>query len=230
MRLVTKLLPSIRTRFCKQSFRTVSNLSPKLPSTFSICGKEYQTDEWTNITPRIVSFVDQRLHQARSNPLCLIADGIKSHFNEFDIFEYPSPVVDLEANFDSLLIAKDHVSRAKADTYYVNSNLLLRSHTSAHQAHCLKKGSNAFVCIADVFRRDAIDKTHFPVFHQCEVLKLCDVRIIYANDSLPYFILPRFVFSLKMLSTRKLARGPILLKNFTSKKLRALLKLTANNL
>lgn len=140
--------------------------------TIDICGHEYAGDKWTNVTTKILSLTNRQLTKSHSNPLCLISDGIKDQFSEFDHFEFPSPVVDLHANFDSLLVPKDHVSRSKSDTYYVNASNLLRSHTSAHQAHCLKKGSKAFVCVADVFRRDSVDRTHFPVFHQCEVLKL----------------------------------------------------------
>ena len=140
--------------------------------TLKICGQEYATDSWTNITPKILSFVEKKIFKRPSNPLGLIASGIKDHFEDFHHFDYPCPVVTLYDNFDSLLIPKDHVSRQKSDTYYVNQNLVFRCHTSAHQVHCLKKGSKSFVCVADVFRRDAIDSTHFPVFHQSEVFKL----------------------------------------------------------
>lgn len=159
---------------CLISSRRLCSTRPKkkLPDTVEIYSQRYKTDDWTNVTPKIVSLIGRNLYKTEPNPLYLISQGIRQHFNQFDYFEYESPVVDLEANFDSLLIAKDHVSRDKADTYYVNRELLLRSHTSAHQAHCLKQGSSQFVCIADVYRRDAIDATHFPAFHQCEVMQL----------------------------------------------------------
>lgn len=112
------------------------------------------------------------MYRDAGNPIGLVTQTIHSHFSGFDVLDYPSPVVTVEDNFDSLLIPKDHVSRSKHDTYYVNKDLLLRCHTSAHQGHGLKGGSKKFVCVADVYRRDAIDSTHFPAFHQCEVLKL----------------------------------------------------------
>lgn len=156
---------SFQVRNCSQQVRTY-------PPEITIFGKTYQTDEWTNVTPRILSLIGKRLYDTPSNPLQLISGGICDHFSNFDIFEFPSPVVSVHDNFDSLLIPKDHVSRGKSDTYYVNSNHLLRCHSSAHQNHCLQSGSRNFICIADVFRRDAIDSTHYPVFHQCEGFKI----------------------------------------------------------
>jgi phenylalanyl-tRNA synthetase alpha subunit len=43
---------------------------------------------------------------------------------------------------------------------------VLRTHTSAHQTELLRQGVDAFLCSGDVFRRDEIDATHYPVFHQ----------------------------------------------------------------
>lgn len=154
--------------------RRCHSLVDTRPKDVSICGKTYLTDDWTNVTPRILSLIGKRLYDTPHNPLQLISAGLTEHFSDsFDQFEYPSPVVTVEDNFDSLLIPKDHISRGKSDTYYVNSKHLLRCHTSAHQNHCLQAGSEAFICVADVYRRDAIDSTHYPVFHQCEGFKIC---------------------------------------------------------
>lgn len=46
--------------------------------------------------------------------------------------------------------------------------LLLRPHTSAHQNELLRSGSTSFLVTGDVYRRDTIDRTHYPVFHQME--------------------------------------------------------------
>ena len=69
-------------------------------------------------------------------------------------------------NFDDILIPADHVSRGYNDTYYVDSETVLRCHTSAHQAEMLRKGETHFLVTGDVYRRDSIDATHYPVFHQ----------------------------------------------------------------
>ena len=69
-------------------------------------------------------------------------------------------------NFDDVLVPADHVSRSYNDTYYVDSQTVLRCHTSAHQAELLRDGHTHFLVTGDVYRRDSIDSTHYPVFHQ----------------------------------------------------------------
>jgi len=49
-------------------------------------------------------------------------------------------IVDVNKNFDELLVPKDHPSRKKSESYYVTENLMLRPHTSVHQIDTLKKG------------------------------------------------------------------------------------------
>ncbi|XP_057448801.1 phenylalanine--tRNA ligase, chloroplastic/mitochondrial-like [Lotus japonicus] len=71
-------------------------------------------------------------------------------------------------NFDDVLVPEDHVSRSYNDTYYVDPQTVLRCHTSAHHAELLKNGNTHFLVTGDVYRRDSIDSTHYPVFHQME--------------------------------------------------------------
>lgn len=59
-------------------------------------------------------------------------------------FDDLSPIVTAENNFDVLNVPKDHSSRSKSDTYYVNNTHLLRTHTSAHQKDHLASGLNHF--------------------------------------------------------------------------------------
>lgn len=67
---------------------------------------------------------------------------------------------------------KNHPSRSKTDCYYVNKDNLLRAHTSAHQYELIKSGLDSFLVFGDVYRRDEIDSKHYPVFHQCEGVRL----------------------------------------------------------
>lgn len=77
-------------------------------------------------------------------------------------------MVSTEDCFDAMLVPKDHVSRKVTDTYYVNENTVLRAHTSAHEVPTMKQGIKAFLVTGDVYRRDEIDASHYPVFHQME--------------------------------------------------------------
>jgi len=110
----------------------------------------------------------------------------------FSVHEQISPVVSLEQNFDSLLVPKDHVSRSKSDSYYLNSSQMLRAHTSAHQSDLIKMGLDNFLVVGDVYRRDEIDSTHYPVFHQMEGVRLLGGKEIckmsqYPNHDLQMF-------------------------------------------
>lgn len=84
----------------------------------------------------------------------------------FSVYDRLSPVVSVAQNFDSLLIPARHPSRARSDCYYINKNTLLRAHTTAHQSDLIKAGLDNFIVIGEVYRRDEIDSTHYPVFHQ----------------------------------------------------------------
>ena len=89
-------------------------------------------------------------------------------------------------NFDDVLVPADHVSRSYNDTYYIDAQTVLRCHTSAHQAELLRRGNTHFLVTGDVYRRDSIDSTHYPVFHQVSPLILTN-RIISWLPSWSFF-------------------------------------------
>uniref|UniRef100_A0A914RG33 Phenylalanyl-tRNA synthetase domain-containing protein n=1 Tax=Parascaris equorum TaxID=6256 RepID=A0A914RG33_PAREQ len=78
-----------------------------------------------------------------------------------------------------LLTPVDHISRRPTDTYYVNKDYCLRAHTSAHQHHLIKQGVDSFLVIGDVYRRDEINRTHYPSFHQIEGVQLYTPRQLF---------------------------------------------------
>lgn len=78
----------------------------------------------------------------------------------------------MEENFDSLLIPPNHSARSPSDTYYVDKGHVLRTQTSAHQTPLLKAGEKKFLVTADVYRKDSVNATHYPVFHQREFMYL----------------------------------------------------------
>ncbi len=77
-------------------------------------------------------------------------------------------------NFAALNIPEDHPARDMQDTFYLDKNLLLRTHTSPVQIRCLENTPPPVRIVAPgrVYRRDAVDATHSPVFHQIEVLAI----------------------------------------------------------
>eukprot|EP01084_Bolivina_argentea_P087611 158229_1 len=85
-------------------------------------------------------------------------------------------------NFDDLLIPIDHPSRNITDTYYVDNNHILRPHTSAHQTEMMRKGLKSFLIVGDCYRKDTIDATHYPIFHQMEGVRIWKKTEMNEND------------------------------------------------
>ncbi|CAM6099998.1 unnamed protein product [Calypogeia fissa] len=132
-----------------------------------------ENDPTNNVPDSVFSKLGLQLHNRENHPLGIIKNEIHSYFDErfqgvFRKFDNLSPIVTVKANFDDVLVPADHVSRKYNDTYYINSDNVLRCHTSAHQAEKLREGETHFLVTGDVYRRDAIDATHYPVFHQME--------------------------------------------------------------
>jgi len=150
-------------------------------------------EEGNNVTPYIANLVGRNLHKIESHPLGIIKSKIEAYFDSlegqsFDIVDDLDPLVKGQECFDDLLIPKDHPGRKPSDTYYVSrkggreisasDDVLLRTHTSAHQSTLMRSGKDAFLCTGDVYRRDEIDATHFPVFHQMEGVKLFEPALV----------------------------------------------------
>lgn len=163
----------MRAAYCawsRQSLRTYSSATPR--SETEILGKSYETDEWSNVTPSIIELTHRKLHLNPSHPIGILREmfqkqlaglGGYTFYNDFE------PVVSKYENFDVLGFPEDHVGRSKTDTYYLNRETLLRTHTSAHESYCYKNcPTPGYLISADVYRRDAIDRTHYPAFHQME--------------------------------------------------------------
>ena len=92
----------------------------------------------------------------------------------YEIAEGPEVEEDLY-NFELLNLPKDHPARDMQDTFYINPNILLRTHTSPVQARTMlaKKGKPIkVICPGKVYRRDDDDATHSHQFMQVEGLVL----------------------------------------------------------
>ena len=178
--------------FCtlKRTFSAVSSLENPQRE-IELCGKKYEIDDWTNITPKIISKLGQNLHLNDKHPLGHMRRRITNYFYKaysnpvgnpiFSVFDNLNPIVTTSQNFDSLLITKEHISRSKKDCYYINQSTLLRSHTTAHQAELISMGLNNFLIVGDVYRRDEIDSTHYPVFHQMDGVRICTSDEAFVN-------------------------------------------------
>src|SRR5210317_55385 len=98
----------------------------------------------------------------------------------FDVVQGPE-IEDDYHNFEALNIPAHHPARAMHDTFYFDSGLLLRTHTSTVQVRVMEEGEAPFrfICPGRVYRCDS-DLTHTPMFHQVEGL-LIDEHSSFAD-------------------------------------------------
>uniref|UniRef100_A0A8C5MCS9 phenylalanine--tRNA ligase n=1 Tax=Leptobrachium leishanense TaxID=445787 RepID=A0A8C5MCS9_9ANUR len=185
--------PNVYTCLSLETVRTITSDCPSSTHTknVEVLGQLYPRDDYTNITSKILSKVGKNLHNQSYHPLWLIKERIKKHFYKeytgrfgnplFSVYDDLCPVVTIKQNFDSLLISLDHPSRKKGDNYYVNCTHMLRAHTSAHQWDLVHSGLDAFLAVGDVYRRDEVDRSHYPVFHQMEGVRLFSNHELFAD-------------------------------------------------
>jgi len=109
-----------------------------------VLGHAHPRDDFTNVTPKILSKVGRNLHNQSHHPLWLIKERIKTHFYSiytahrgnplFSVYDNLSPVVTVEQNFDSLLIPANHPSRKRGDNYYLNRwSIHYLTHSLSHR-------------------------------------------------------------------------------------------------
>ena len=75
-------------------------------------------------------------------------------------------------NFEALNIPAHHPARAMHDTLYLDNGMLLRTHTSPAQVRALEEREPPLrvICPGRVYRKDDVDASHSPMFHQVEGL------------------------------------------------------------
>ena len=107
------------------------------------------------------------------HPLSIVLNEICDIFvgMGFEVADGPEVEYD-HYNFEKLNMPKDHPSRDTQDTFYISDNILLRTQTSPMQVRIMEqqKPPIRVVCPGRVYRSDAVDATHSPVFHQIEGL------------------------------------------------------------
>jgi phenylalanyl-tRNA synthetase alpha chain len=113
--------------------------------------------------------------QGSINPYWEIVDEMSDIFASmgFDIVEGRDVETD-HFNFELLNVPKDHPARDMQDTFYLSDSLLLRTQTSAAQAHTMleneEKKPIKMICPGKCYRRDDDDATHSHEFGQIEGL------------------------------------------------------------
>ncbi|RMH71076.1 MAG: phenylalanine--tRNA ligase subunit alpha [Gemmatimonadetes bacterium] len=125
-------------------------------------------NEYTDIT-----LPGRRFWLGRKHPLQQTFDEIREIFFGMGFSVAEGPDVELEAyNFDKLNFPPEHPARDMQDTFYVQDDVILRTHTSPVQARVMEKQHPPVRIIVPgrVYRTDEVDPSHSPVFHQVEGL------------------------------------------------------------
>ena len=143
------------------------------------------------------------------HPISLTMDLATSIFQEIgyevvdDVEDSPEIENDF-FNFEALGMPPDHPARDMQDTFYINKTfirgndtLLLRTHTSAVQIRQMEKRTPPFKIVAPgrVYRKDDVDATHYPVFHQIEILAIDEIgklTLPHLMGTVKYFLQKMF--------------------------------------
>ncbi len=129
-----------------------------------------------------VTLEGRRIRPGKLHPVTQVREEICVIFAAFGFSVVEGPEVELDYyNFEALNIPKDHPARDMQDTFYIEDNIVLRTHTSPVQIRTMLKQPPPVRILSPgrVYRPDS-DVSHTPMFHQIEGL-LVDRGISFAD-------------------------------------------------
>jgi phenylalanyl-tRNA synthetase alpha chain len=129
-----------------------------------------------------VTLPGRRAFRGTKHPVSLVVEEISDIFAGLGFKVAEGPEIELDYyNFEALNFPKDHPARDMQDTFFVQDNLLLRTHTSPVQIRTMlqQKPPIRIIAPGTVYRCD-YDATHSPMFHQVEGL-MVDKGITFAD-------------------------------------------------
>lgn len=145
--------------------------------------KSLETAEKLKSEKLDVTLPGKRHVMGHKHPLSVVLEEINEIFigMGFEIVDGPEVEYDYY-NFEALNIPKNHPARDAQDTFYITENIVLRSQTSPVQVRVMEKQKPPIRIISPgrVYRSDAVDATHSPLFHQIEGL-VVDKGITFAD-------------------------------------------------
>ena len=129
--------------------------------------------------------------QGSIHPLTKIIEEIKNIFSRIGFSTIYGPEIDTDYyNFEALNIPKDHPARDMQDTFYIDKETLLRTHTSSSQIHFMEKNQPPIRVISPgrVYRNEDISVRSYCLFHQIEGLYIDkNVKFSDLKGTLDYF-------------------------------------------
>ncbi len=145
--------------------------------------KEKEIEQKIQLEKIDVTLPGKKVVIGEMHPISKVLNKINDIFISLGFSIVDGPEIETDYyNFEALNIPKDHPARNTQDTFYIAENLLLRSQTSPVQIHTMQNSKPPIKILSPgrVYRADATDATHSPVFHQVEGL-LVDKNISMAN-------------------------------------------------
>ena len=184
MKSMKNMDPDQRKTFGQTSNKVKQELSKAVEDKKEVLEHQAIIDKINSETIDL-SLPSYKLDQGTMHPLSIIVSQLEELFlgMGYQIAEGPEVESDY-FNFELMNLPKGHPARDMQDTFYIDENTLMRTHTSPVQAHTLLaakgKGPIKVICPGKTYRRDDDDATHSHQFMQCEGLVI-DKNITLAD-------------------------------------------------
>ena len=176
-----KLAPSERPK-AGQRINIIKEKVQSLIETKKIVLADVSIQEKSASSSIDVTLNGRKNNRGNIHPISSILCEIESIFHNSGFRVEDGPEIEDEYhNFTALNIPESHPARAMHDTFYVDKNHVLRTHTSPVQVRYMKDNNPPLKVISPgrVYRVDS-DATHSPMFHQVEGLWV-DKKVNFAN-------------------------------------------------
>lgn len=140
----------------------------------------------TNIPPSIIEKIGKNLYNVPNHPISIVKEMVFEYFSDLTKIDINNPYVPVEYNFDRLRVPLDHPSRRKSDSFYKDDNTVLRTHMTCYLYPLGQSATGEsklkYITCGDVYRKDSIDSTHYPVFHQIDAFCIVDPEVDVKQD------------------------------------------------
>jgi len=181
LRNIAKVAPAERPQFGKECNEVKEELSARIDGL--LAGLASSKKDAVLLRERIdVTLPGRGVRHGRLHPVTQVREEICRIFAGLGFSVVEGPEVELDYyNFEALNIPKNHPARDMQDTFYVEENIVLRTHTSPVQVRIMEKTRPPVRILSPgrVYRRDS-DISHTPMFHQIEGL-LVDRGITFGD-------------------------------------------------
>ena len=181
LRNIARVAPGDRPQFGKDCNEVKEALSAGIDEVLE--GLASSRKEQITLRERMdVTLPGRAVRRGRLHPVTQIREEICRIFAGLGFSVVEGPEIELDYyNFEALNIPKDHPARDMQDTFYVEDNIVLRTHTSPVQVRIMEKTKPPVRILSPgrVYRRDS-DVSHTPMFHQIEGL-LVDRGITFGD-------------------------------------------------